>query len=175
MNKNLKLPGDYIAGFVDGEGCFALKFRRDRQKNVGSKKVREYFYWGVEFAIVLRSDDDNILKLIKNELDCGSITFPQNGEQVRYSIQNTKDLAEKIIPFFKRYQLRAKKADDFDLWSQAVEIINKHRDGILNIKRGQRGFTKKEMDPRDLAVLQEIRKNMILYKSKRAKLFKWGN
>src|SRR3990167_10117902 len=105
MNKDSKLSGDYIAGFVDGEGCFALKFRRDRQKNVGSKKVRKYFYWGVEFAIVLRSDDDNILKLIKNELDCGSITYPQNGEQVRYSIQNTKDLAEKIIPFLISFNI----------------------------------------------------------------------
>jgi intein-encoded DNA endonuclease-like protein len=28
-----KLPGDYIAGFVDGEGCFALKFSKETKRN----------------------------------------------------------------------------------------------------------------------------------------------
>lgn len=40
------LPGDYIAGFVDGEGCFALKFRRDvRHDRPGNP---EYYYWDIE-------------------------------------------------------------------------------------------------------------------------------
>lgn len=38
-----KLPEDYIAGFVDGEGCFALNFRRDirheRGKRSGIKPI----------------------------------------------------------------------------------------------------------------------------------------
>jgi len=41
--KNSKLSGDYIAGFVDGEGCFDLQFRRDiRHKRLG-KPV--YYSW----------------------------------------------------------------------------------------------------------------------------------
>ena len=28
-----RLPGDYIAGFVDGEGCFALKFSKETKRN----------------------------------------------------------------------------------------------------------------------------------------------
>src|SRR3989344_1567788 len=136
MNKNLKLPGDYIAGFVDGEGCFALKFRRDRQKNVGSQKVREYFYWGAEFVIQLRSDDSRILNLIKDVLSCGSVNFLKKSEQVRYSVQNIKDLKEKIVPFFEKYPIRGKKGSDFDLWSRGIKILNKHRDGLLNVQEG---------------------------------------
>ncbi len=175
MNKNLKLSGDYIAGFVDGEGCFALKFRKDRKQNLGNKKLREYFYWGVEFAIVLRSDDIQILELIKDELGCGSITHANNGAQVRYSIQNTKDLAEKIVPFFKQHELRAKKAADFDLWSQAVEILNKHKNGVLNIKTGIRGFVKKELPKEDEEKLMNLRNKMLDYKSNRSKNFRWGS
>ncbi|HXK40897.1 MAG TPA: LAGLIDADG family homing endonuclease [Candidatus Paceibacterota bacterium] len=174
MNKNSKLSGDYIAGFVDGEGCFALKFRKDIKYNTDNK-FREYYYWGVEFAIVLRSDDVHILELIKDKLCCGSITYAKNNEQVRYSIQNTKDLSEKVVPFFKQHRLMAKKAVDFVLWSQAVEILNKHKTGILNVQVGTRGFIKKELSEEDDNKLTKIRNQMLNYKSSRNKKFKWGS
>lgn len=40
------LPSDYIAGFVDGEDCFALKFRRDVKNKRRGKTT--YFYWNSE-------------------------------------------------------------------------------------------------------------------------------
>ena len=170
-----KLPGDYIAGFVDGEGCFALKFRRDLKQNRGNKKFREYFYWNVEFAIVLRSDDIKILNSIKETLKCGTVRIVHKQNQVRFSIQNPKELKDKIIPFFKKYKLRAKKGMDFELWSEAVEIINNSRRKTLNIAKGQQGFTKQEMNKQDQKRLQEIRNQMILYKSYRDKPFRWGS
>jgi len=175
MNKSLKLSGDYIAGFVDGEGCFALTFRKDTKYNVTNSKPREYYYWGVQFAIVLRSDDVHVLELIKEKIGCGSITYTKNGAQVRYSVQNTKDLLEKVVPFFRQYKLIAKKALDFDLWSQAVEILNKHKNGILNVQTGTRGFIKKELPKEDIEKLINIRNKMLNYKSGRNKKFKWGS
>ncbi|MBI2676988.1 MAG: LAGLIDADG family homing endonuclease [Candidatus Yanofskybacteria bacterium] len=177
MDKNTvaKLPGNYIAGFVDGEGCFALKFRRDKKQNKNNKKFREYFYWNTEFAIVLRSDDFNILNLIKETFGCGSVVIIKKQNQVRFSVQNPKDLVEKIIPFFKRHKLYAKKGIDFQLWSCAVKIVNKNRREGLNVTKGQRGFTKKEMNGLDHKKLQEIRNRMMFYKSQREKPFKWGN
>ena len=100
------LPGDYIAGFVDGEGCFALKYRLDRKVNKKTGKIREYFYWNVEFAVVLKPDDTNILEMIKNTLGCGSITYTKDKKQVRYSIQSPKLLKEIIVPFFNKFSLR---------------------------------------------------------------------
>ncbi len=170
-----KIPGDYVAGFVDGEGCFALKFRRDSKQNLGNKKIREYFYWGVEFAIALRPDDAEILKLIKNTLGCGSINYTKNGEQARYSVQGVRENLNKIVPFFKKHKLYAKKRHDFELWSQAIEILTKYNDGILNIQKGTRGFTKKEIKQDDLRKLEDLRNRMIKYKARREKDFMWGS
>jgi len=167
------LPGNYVAGFVDGEGCFSLKFRKDIKHNSGNKKIREYFYWGVEFAIVLRTDDLYILELIKNTLNCGRINNSTDKDQVRFSVQNSKDLMEKIIPFFKKYPLRAKKSHDFQLWVRAVEIIDGYRDGHVNIKKGYRGFTKKNIKKEDIKELFRLRSAMLEFKSKREKSFRW--
>lgn len=173
VTKN-KLSGDYIAGFVDGEGCFALKFRKDIKQNKGNKKLREYFYWGVEFVIQLRSDDIEILRLIRETLDCGSVHTLKNGDQVRYSVQNSKENHNKIVPFFRKYPIRGKKGLDFELWAQAVKILHKHKDTDLNIKKGVRGFVIKSMNKEDEGNLHKIRNEMLVYKSKRGKDFKWG-
>ena len=90
-------------------------------------------------------------------------------------MQNTKDLAEKIVPFFRKYKLRAKKSNDFNLWSQAVDILNKHKNGILNVKAGVRGFIKKELPEEDQEKLTDLRSKMLGYKSRRNKKFRWGN
>ena len=169
---NKKIPGDYIAGFIDGEGCFALKFRRDKKIRGGTTK--EYFYWRAEFAIVLREDDQEILYEIKKMLSCGSINKTKNGEQVRYSVQGIKELNDKIIPFFIKHPLRAKKRLDFNLWAEAIKILAKYRTGKINIEPGQGSFTKKEIGADDTARLNEIRDEMVRYKSDRNKDFKWG-
>lgn len=175
MNKKQeKLPGDYLAGFVDGEGCFALKFRIDRKRNNGNGKFRTYFYWGLEFAIVLRSDEAQIVSQIKDTLDCGKINMVKKGDQIRFSVQNIKDAIEKVIPFFKKYKLRAKKSQDFKLWTKATIIISKYRDGILNTQKGKKGFIKKQISDKDHRDLLEIRDEMINYKSSRSRGFKWG-
>lgn len=168
-----KLPGNYVAGFVDGEGCFALKFRRDQKQNKRNKKIRNYFYWGVELAIVLRGDDYRILELIQGTLGCGKI-HKTHYKQIRFSVQNPREIYEKILPFFIKYKLRAKKAGDFKLWSEAVEIIQKYRRGPINAEKGKQGFIKKEIPQKDLARLTEIRNKMLNFKSKRGQSFKWG-
>ena len=55
-----KITGVYIAGFVDGEGCFSLTYRKDKGK---------YFYWKASFVITLKKDDKNILESIKEYLE----------------------------------------------------------------------------------------------------------
>lgn len=84
------------------------------------------------------------------------------------------DNLNKIVPFFKKHKLYAKKKHDFELWSEAVEILAKYNDGTLNIQKGTRGFTKKEMRPDDLRKLEDLRNRMIKYKAHREKDFKWG-
>lgn len=122
---SINLSGDYIAGFVDGEGCFALKYRLDRQKNKNS--VREYYYWGAEFAIVLHPSDAQLLEAIQRVLNVGKISYKKTGDQVRYSVQDTQELKNIIIPYFQKNRLWGSKFKDFKLWAQAVTIIANHK------------------------------------------------
>ena len=169
-----KLPGDYIAGFVDGEGCFALTFRRDvrheRGKRTGIKPV--YFYWKAQFVIVLRNDDRQLLERIREALNCGSITITQNS--ARYQVTNLDDLKYKIVPFFEKHQLYGKKMNDFYLWHRAVDILHKYKikRGYVNSKRGI-GFYSIRWDKKDLQTLKQIHQKMLIYKSHKARRKKW--
>jgi len=114
------LPGDYVAGFVDGEGCFYLTYRSEiKHKRAGAPK---YFRWTPYFAIVLRKDDIEILEKIKDTLGCGRI-FILGNQSAQLAVQNIDDLYNKIMPFFKTYPLRAKKRGDFELWCQALTFV----------------------------------------------------
>lgn len=165
-----KLPGDYIAGFVDGEGCFALKFRRDvRHDRNGTP---EYLYWGIEFAIVLREDDREILEKIKTTLGCGN--FSSTHGSIRYSVTRFDDLLYKVVPFFEKYELRAKKAHDFKLWKEALVLLHKNKGKKTGLRAtGHRRGNRKEIwDPTELNQLKEIHNAMGQYKSK-SKPWKW--
>jgi len=169
-----KLAGDYIAGFVDGEGCFALTFRRDirheRGRRTGVKPV--YFYWKPQFVIVLRDDDRQLLEKIRQVLNCGSITLAHSS--VRYQVANLDDLKYKIIPFFKTNILYGKKMNDFLLWCRAVDILYKYKlkRGHVNSKPGI-GFYSIHWSKKDMQELEEIHQKMLTYKSHKSKRKKW--
>lgn len=169
-----RLSGDYIAGFVDGEGCFALKFRKEikysRGKRSGIKPI--YFYWDIEFAIMLKGDDKEILDKIQATLNCGKVGIIDKRGFVRYSVNNITDLSGKIVPFFQKYPLRAKKRSDFELWKEAVAIFKKNQRFALNRKSGERGFHKVNWSSKDIARLKKIHEEMKKYKGGK-RLWKW--
>lgn len=163
------LPGDYIAGFVDGEGCFALKFRRDIRRE--RKNQPEYFYWGIEFAVLLRGDDRPLLEGIKATLGCGHISINRS-EAARYAVNRLDDLVNKIVPFFERYPLHGKKRFDYELWREAVQIFKRSQQATI-IGKGERRFRKKMWTSADQQRLKEIYEEMKNYKSKRSAEWKW--
>ena len=153
-----KLTGDYVAGFVDGEGCFALKFRRDVRHDRKNKPV--YYYWSIEFAIVLKSDDIDILEAIKDTLGCGRISINKRG-MARYSVSERSDLLNKIVPFFDEHKLRAKKRHDYELWKEALLVLEKNRQ---KREDGKKGFSRIEWSKSDLDKLISIQESMKDYK-----------
>ena len=165
-----KLPGDYIAGFVDGEGCFALKFRRDVRHDRKNKPV--YFYWDIEFAIVLRNDDREILESIKYTLNCGRLNKPDQRGFARHSVTHINDLTAKIVPFFDKHPLYAKKKYDFLLWKEAVGIFKRNQRFEVNARAGKDGFQKTIWNEKDLKRLAAIHEEMKQYKAKH-KGWKW--
>ena len=125
-----------------------------------------------EFAIVLRSDDHEVLESIKETLNCGNLSSSKSRNQIRYYVQGTKELKNIIVPFFNTNRLYGKKYKDFRLWSEAVEIIHKNKRKTTNVQNGSRGFVKVLWNPKDLERLKDIHTEMKLIKSK-VKDWKW--
>jgi hypothetical protein len=143
------LDPNYVAGFVDGEGCFTIVISRHKQKKLGLDAR-------LHFEIELRADDEEILKRIRATLECGHIYYLDYSKygwapHVEYKVSSIKDLRQKVIPFFKEHQLQAKKRHSFELFCQAAQI-----------------FARKEhLTLKGIEQLRLIRSNMNQYSKKR--------
>ena len=121
----MKLSGDYIAGFVDGEGCFSISISRH-------KTAKTRLDPRLNFEIELRGDDREILEAIAVYLDCGKV-YDLNYERygwaphAKLKVSGMKDIFEKIIPFFHQYPLLGKKKYSFELFCQAGEIFREKK------------------------------------------------
>lgn len=97
-NQVIKSPL-WLAGFVDGEGCFYIKITK-------IKKV------SLVFSITQHSRDLELFNIIKDYLKCGNLeivsTRPDGVNLVVYSLQ---DLVSKIIPIFENYLITQKQTD----------------------------------------------------------------
>jgi len=113
----------YIVGFTEGEGCFAILISKHQTK-------RNKTDASLTFEIELRGDDRPILELIKKRLNCGNI-FELNYKRygwkphVKFMVRKQRDIFYKVIPFFKQFPLKGKKAKDFKLFCQAADIFKK--------------------------------------------------
>lgn len=114
--------GHWLAGFIDGEGCFYI----ERTKN-----GRPGASYGAGFHIGLRMDDKPILEEIRRSLGIGRFRVIANGgnrqPQFRWLVTK-KDECVILMGILDRFPLRAKKARDYSIWSQAVRLWMKiHR------------------------------------------------
>jgi hypothetical protein len=125
-NRLSKLQGKYlnyfVAGFVDGEASFSVSMTR--QKYTSLAKGWKWILNPV-FNVYQHENNKDILLLLKDEVfKTGRIhrkTSPYN--VFTYTIENTKTLHEKVVPFFKKYQL-ATKAEDFKKFSTVIEMMS---------------------------------------------------
>lgn len=150
---NSKLNPNYIVGLVDGEGCFCVSINR---KNSLKPEVR------LLFEIELRADDKEILERVKETLDCGNIyyldyeRYKKWKPHYKYKVSNIVDISTKIIPFFKKYPLQAKKKHSFDTFCLVAKMIlqkdHLKTEGIEKIKLLREGFKRDSLDALDAHV-----------------------
>lgn len=150
---NSKLNPNYIVGLVDGEGCFCVSINR---KNSSKPEVR------LLFEIELRADDKKILERVEETLGCGNIYY-LNYERYKkwkphykYKVSNIVDISTKIIPFFKKYPLQAKKQQSFKLFCKVAGMISDRSHlttkGIEKIKILREGLKRDSLDALDAHV-----------------------
>ena len=145
------LDPSYIAGFVDGEGCFTIIISKHKQKRLGLDAR-------LHFEIELRADDLEILKRIQKTLNCGRIyhiDYSKYGwsPHVEYKGSSIKHLTQKVIPFFKKHQLQTKKKHSFNCFCTAAKIFQR----------------KEHLTLAGINKLRVIRKNMNQYRKKMIK------
>jgi hypothetical protein len=105
--------GNYIAGFVDGEGSFNITFRPREDYRTG---------WKITPVFNVTQKERTVLDKIKSVLNCGTIRARKDGAWV-YEVTRKECISNKVIPFFDR----------FPLWSSSKSLDLE----ILKLVRGQ--------------------------------------
>jgi len=116
-NQQERLDG-YIAGYVDGEGCFSVVVNRNPTSKSGYQLVPE-------FHVSQNGDRAQVLKLIQARLGgCGYIK--PNGKKDRvlvFVVRRREDLLRRVIPFFERQPLLSSKHEDFEKFARIVRAM----------------------------------------------------
>ena len=146
IKENLNIPA-----LVNNDGCFDLQFRKDTRRDRTNSPT--YYRWKAQFVVTGPKENVKFLEKIKNEMGCGEVTVSK--DQARFSVQKISDAAGTVVPFFRKNCLAGKKKKDFELWSKAVEIIQRNKGKYL-------ASWKKN----DLCSLIEIHKSSVKYKNK---------
>jgi LAGLIDADG DNA endonuclease family protein len=119
------LTPDYIAGFIDGEGCFCVSVHPHP-----SVERRERWLIAPCFQAYQHRDNVEILEKIRDYFGCGRISAKgPNSSVMTYSVYRRQHLVSVILPFFERYPLRSKKHQDFEKFAEVVRMMqsNAHR------------------------------------------------
>jgi hypothetical protein len=109
--------GHWLAGIIDGEGCFLIGTRQDRG----------YF---TRFQMLLRADDVAVLNAARQRTGLGALYYSKRGKGdpkggqpgVQWVIYRRAD-CEALVTLLDRYPLLTKKARDYKIWREAVAIM----------------------------------------------------
>jgi hypothetical protein len=106
------ITGEYLAGFVDGEGCLSIAGRG------GSLQPR--------FRINQRDDDGQLVRAIRAFLGAGSLYEKRDRKNPRAMPQLALTLAGadcmRLVEVLDYAPLRSKKRHEYPIWREAVVV-----------------------------------------------------
>jgi LAGLIDADG endonuclease len=127
------LTPDYVAGFVDGEGCFSVSVHPHPTVRYGNRWLT-----APAFQAYQHRDNVEILHRIQGFFGCGRVV-PKgpNSNVMTYSAYRRTDLESVIVPFFERHPLVSNKQKEFERFAEIVRLMQRkaHRteDGFRRI------------------------------------------
>ena len=132
----MKLDTQWIAGFVDGEGCFHIGINANAEMKAKVQVLPE-------FTVVQHQRDQQILNALKAHFGCG-VVRSNHGDRMAYRVRSQDHLLQIIIPFFMKHPLKTRKNVDF----------LKFRDVLLMIEKGE------HLNPEGLEKIRAIQAKM---------------
>lgn len=119
-----KISDEYLAGFVEGEGCFYIGFSKRGDLPLGWQII-------TEFRLSQNPGGKNILEFFRKRLDCGIIkrNHPKNPKDQSWVlvVRNRNDLRKKIIPFFQKHPLHSQKRQEFLIFKKVLRLIEEKK------------------------------------------------
>lgn len=110
----------WIAGFVNGDGSFMLHKNKKQNKSGGFSYILRH-----TFSVTQHIKDVELLHRIKDTLGCGKVIPPYSArERTDLRVTLLADIKDKILPFFKEYQIYGTKRLDFYDFCKGIEIMS---------------------------------------------------
>ena len=126
-----ELNPNWIAGFIDGEGCFHVGISEHPELRFKHQILPE-------LTVVQHLRDVDLLYRIRSTMNCG-VVRKNHGDRYSWRVRNLKNLSEVIVPFFEKYKLRSKKSVEFNKFAKVVRMMVKGEhlteDGFTKIQK----------------------------------------
>jgi hypothetical protein len=118
VSPNRNNLASYISGYVDGEGSFCVSICKNSKYRLG---------WEVRpsFSVSQNKNRSQVLKIINEHFDCGSIRQNISDATLKYEVRSIKDLITKIIPHFEEYPILSDKQSDFSLFKDVCVLVSR--------------------------------------------------
>ena len=106
--------GNYIAGFVDGEGSFYISAR---------KRTDYYSNWRFTVHFNVSNTDKTILEICKKYIGCGKVRESRPGFYT-LEVENLDNIKTFVVPFFRKFGfLSNKKTKEFSVFRRALLLL----------------------------------------------------
>ena len=121
------LTPEYLAGFIDGEGCFSVTIHPHPNSKWG---------WLIDpdFTINQHKKSLEFLERIQKYFGCGKIyeKSPNKSNVLTYTIYSRRSIYEKIVPFIDAHPLISHKRYDYEKFRIIIEALNNKKHHTLD-------------------------------------------
>jgi len=134
VNKEIPDP-NWLVGFASGEGMFAVRVFNSSHHQTG-------YQVQLRFQITQQARDQELMESLIKYLNCGRIS--KRGDVVDFHVTKLTDIAEKIIPFFKKYPVIGVKMENFEDFCKVAELMKEKahltEEGLEQIRKIKYGM-----------------------------------
>jgi len=109
--------GNWVAGFVDGEGSFNVPIRREHDRGLP---------WRVALSFNVSQIGKELPELLRTTFGVGTVR--DRGDGIHYfEVTRPSELVERVFPFFDRFALRSPKQGDLAIFRTITQLVRSGR------------------------------------------------